>query len=139
MSVLTSEDYTMLVTGADLEALKPELEEESETLSQAENTAQEEITGYLRNRYDVSTIFSEEEARNPMVIMTMIDITLWHLSAKLPGRMNYDIRKERYEAALSWLEKVNKGLVNPGLPLIDDTDPGNPIKFASQRKKNPFW
>ena len=69
----------------------------------------------------------------------MADIALYHLCAKLPGRMNYDTRLERYQAAINWLKDIQKGNVTLSLPFIDDTDPHNPVKWGGLPKQNSSW
>ena len=140
MAFIDQDDFLIVATTEDLEAITPELEEDPDALNTAVATAQEEISGYLRNRYDVAAIFGAEgEDRNPLIVMRMADIALYHLCAKLPGRMNYDVRLERYESAKSWLKDIQRGQATLSLPLIDDTDPGNPIKWKSLPKQNSSW
>jgi phage gp36-like protein len=104
----------------------------------AEKMAVEEIKGYLRYRYNVDEIFSESgNNRNDYIIMIVIDITLYHLSSWLPKRMGNETRKERYEAAVKWLDKVQSGKIMPALPTVDtdtEIDSKNPIQWGSMPK-----
>ena len=151
---LTDDDYKSFITEYDLNAMLEEHEGEEENpkeeLLKCEKIAQDEIASYLRNRYDIEQVFApaetgeeEEEAddmRSPVIVMYMIDITLFHLATRLPGRMNLDQRQARYELALEWLDRVNKGKVQPALPLIDEeTDPGNPVKWGSTQRQRSAW
>ena len=86
-------------------------------LANAEAEAVEEISGYLRPKYDCAAIFSAEgDRRNRQVLMYACDIALYHLSSSLPGKMGMEIRKERYERAIEWLRQVQSGIVVPDLP-----------------------
>lgn len=86
-------------------------------LENAEAEAIEEISGYLRPKYDCTRIFSAEgPERNRQVLMYACDITLYHLISSQPGKMGMEIRKERYERAIEWLRQVQSGVVIPDLP-----------------------
>jgi phage gp36-like protein len=150
MRFLTDEDYRSFITDGDLEAmLEPHDDEQIDPkaeLLKCEIVAQEEIAGYLRNRYDVEQVFAPfdfaqgtPDTRSPIIIMYNIDVALYHLAARLPGRMNLEQREVRYDSALKWLDKVNKGQVQPALPLINENDPGNPVKWGGYKKQNSQW
>lgn len=107
-----------------------------ENRANAEAEAIEEISGYLRPKYDCSRIFAAEGSdRNRQLLMYACDIALYHMSSSLPSRMGMDIRRERYEKALEWLKKVQDGTVLPDLPEALDED-GNSaaptIRYGSQ-------
>lgn len=138
MDFLQEKDFYIVATQEDVEAIVSDEENNDDIMNTAELTAIEEISGYLRNRYKVADIFSGTE-RNPLIVMRTADIMLYHLCAKLPGRMNYEVRLERYEAAIKWLQDIQKGNVVLSLPLIDETDPGNPVKWNSLPKQNSTW
>jgi len=134
---LTDNDYKTLINDDDLAVIQ---KADTDIRAKAEAAAQEEISGYLRNRYDVDSIFDEAgDDRNPVIIIKMIDIVLYHLSASLPARLGMETRQLRYDETIKWLDKVNKGLINPGLPYKDADDSGNPIKFSSQTKTSYQW
>lgn len=102
----------------------------------AEAEAVEEISGYLRPKYDCKRIFGAEgEARNRQLLMYACDIAIYHMASSLPNQMGMTIRKERYEKALEWLKKVQEGIVLPDLPEALDED-GNSaapsIRYGSQ-------
>ena len=72
-----------------------------------EDRAIAEMRGYLSALYDVDAIFSAQgDARNQLVLMMAIDITVYHLfSIHNPQKMS-QIRKDRYEHAVEWLKQV---------------------------------
>ena len=59
-----------------------------------------------------------------------------------PQKMGMEIRKERYERAIKWLEGVQAGKIVPDLPLATDED-GNPVGFpmvyGCQKKLRHNW
>jgi phage gp36-like protein len=134
---LSEDDYKTLIDRRVLDIVQ---QSDEIARAKAESMAVEEISGYLRTRYDVNKIFTSQGAeRNSVIVMILIDITLYHLSSWLPARMSGEVRKERYDAAIKWLSGVQKGTIQPSLPTIDtdtDTDTGNPVKWGSATKNS---
>ncbi len=87
--------------------------------SQSELTAQEEVTSYLRNRYDVTEVFNKTgSGRNPLIVMYMVDVVLYHIHSRIAPRNIPEVRIVRYEQAVEFLKRVNKGSILPDLPLL---------------------
>ena len=117
-------------------ALKVVAQASPENRANAEAEAIEEISGYLRPKFDCGKIFLKEGAeRNRQLLMYACDIALYHMSSSLPNQMGMAIRKERYEKALEWLKKVQDGTVLPDLPEALDEE-GNSaapsIRYGSE-------
>lgn len=137
---IDKEDYKVVIGDA---AFKVISQADPDTVANAEFEAVEEMSGYLRPVYDTEAIFSATgKARNRLVVMYTADIALYHLSAALPQKMGAEIRKERYDRAIKWLEGVQSGRIVPDLPLIEDTD-GNGAavgtSWHSAPKLNHDW
>lgn len=117
---ITDEDYRVVIGDENLKVLS---RSSAETRYNSELEAIEEISGYLRPKYDCFSIFSaEEDDRNRLIVMRTVDIALYHLSASLPMKMGHEIRKERYDRAIEWLEDVRSGKISLDLPLADEND-----------------
>ena len=137
---LTENDY--IVASAD--ALTIFSQSTPEKREKAEKMAIEEIAGYLRSRYDTGLIFSAVgDNRNDVIVMHACDITLYHLTSWLPGKKGREIRKERYERAVKWLEEVQAGKVTPNLPTCTgedgEEDINNPVKWGSGKSNTYIW
>lgn len=137
---LTEDDY-IVASSTALGVLQQSSEEKRNT---AERMAVEEVSGYLRSRYDVKKIFTATGGeRNDVVVMRTCDVALYHLSSWLPNRMGHEIRKERYELALKWLEGVQAGKITPDLPTVTgedgEEDVNNPMKWGSEKKNTYIW
>lgn len=137
---LTEDDY-IVASSTALGVLQQSSEDKRNT---AERMAVEEVSGYLRSRYDVKKIFAATGSeRNDVVVMRTCDVALYHLSSWLPNRMGHEIRKERYELALKWLEGVQTGKITPDLPTVDgedgEEDVNNPMKWGSEKKNTYIW
>ncbi len=137
---LTEEDY-IVASSTALSVLQQSSEENRE---RAERMAIEEVSGYLRSRYDVEKVFAATGAeRNDLVVMRTCDVALYHLSSWLPNKMGHDIRKERYELAVKWLEGVQAGKITPNLPTVTgedgEEDINNPMKWGSEKKNVYLW
>lgn len=138
---LTEKDYKVVIGENGYKTIS-QLDETN--VKNAEHEAQEEMAGYLRPRYDVNAIFNAEgTARNALVVMYLCDIALYHLSASLPQKMGSEVRKERYDRAIKWLEGVQAGKIVPDLPLPTDengdTVASGTVIFKSNNKLKHEW
>lgn len=143
---LTEDDYDTLILDIDRELISQSTEA---IRLVAETMAVDQMSGYLRAKYDVVTVFNPEEGdeRSMVLVMFCMDITLYHLHAGIPGRFVPEIRRIRYEDALAWLKDVAKGLIDPNLPGGSTSiDPGtgetianSAFMFGSNDKLNSSW
>lgn len=137
---LTEEDYRVVIGETALKVIS-QISEANKT--NAEMEAQEEISGYLRPKYDCQAIFSATGTeRNSLIVMYTCDMAIYHMAASMPQKMGTEIRKERYDRAIKWLEGVQAGKIVPDLPLLTDED-GNPANgsfiYGSQKKLQNNW
>lgn len=138
--LITEEDYRVVI-GEN--ALKVVSQASQQIRDNAELEAYEEIAGYLRPKYDTQAAFAGEK-QNRLVVMYAADIALYHMTAAMPQKMGSEIRKERYERAIKWLEGVQSGKIIPDLPLATDSDgdgtpSGDLLIFGSQQQLHHNW
>ena len=137
---ITDEDYRVVIGDA---ALKVVSQTSSEIRANAEAEAMEEISGYLRPTYDTDGIFdAEADGRNRLVVMYTCDIALYHMVSAMPQKMGSEVRRERYERAVKWLEGVQSGKIIPDLPLAtgEDGEPsGGMLIYHSQKPLRHNW
>lgn len=136
---IDEEDYRVVIGEA---ALKVISQSSPENIANAEAEAMEEIAGYLRPVYDTDAVFSASDYdRNRLIVMYTADIVLYHLTASQPQKMGSEIRKERYDRAIKWLEGVQAGKIIPDLPLkeADDGSLGFGTSFHSSPKLRHDW
>lgn len=136
---ITDDDYKVVIGD---QALKVITQISDENRTNAELEAQEEIAGYLRPKYDCTAIFAAEgNERNRLVVMYCCDIALYHMAASLPQKMGMEIRLERYERAIKWLEGVQAGKILPDLPLAIDEDGqvSGSFSYGCQKKQRYNW
>lgn len=114
----------------------------NDTLHDAELAAQEEMESYLRVRYDVGKIFSLDQQvsdRKKIIVMYLIDVTLYHLHSNLTPDNVPEIRYLRYNRAIEWLKKVAEGKLTPDLPENETENPfengGSQFFFGGSNKK----
>lgn len=118
MAFLTEKDYQVQIRTWIKNFIS---NNDTEILELAEQSAQEEMETYLNNRYDVGKIFDLEqpkEKRSQLVVMYMVDIAVYHMHTNVTPSDIPEIRQLRYDNAMRWLNKVNKGELNPLLPLL---------------------
>ena len=137
---ITDEDYKVVIGE---QALKVVSQVSQENRANAEAEAVEEVSSYLRPKYCTEVIFgAADDARNRLIVMYTCDIALYHMAASAPQKMGMEIRKERYERAVKWLEGVQAGKIIPDLPLATD-DEGNPsgipFTYGSQKPLRHNW
>ncbi len=124
---ITEEDYKVVIGD---NALKVISQTSEDNRTNAELEAQEEIAGYLRPKYDTGAIFSATgDGRNRLIVMYTADIALYHMVSAMPQKMGSEVRRERYERAVKWLEGVQAGKIIPDLPLTTDEE-GNVSSVA---------
>ncbi len=137
---ITDEDYKVVIGE---QALKVVSQVSTENRANAEAEAVEEISGYLRPKYDTVAIFAAtDDERNRLIVMYACDIALYHMSASAPQKMGTEIRKERYERAIEWLKGVQAGNIVPDLPLATDEEgnpAGFPMRYGCQKKLRHNW
>lgn len=136
---LKDSDYKVVIGD---NALKVISQVSPENRQNAETEAIEEISGYLRPKYDTNAVFSaKDDERNKLIVMYTCDIALYHMSAAMPQKMGSEIRKERYERAVKWLEAVQTGKILPDLPttLDDEGEPQASFIYGSQKKQHNNW
>lgn len=136
---ISNDDYRVVIGDA---ALKVISQSSPENIANAEAEAIEEIAGYLRPVYDTDAVFSASgDERNRLIVMYTADIVLYHLTASQPQKMGSEIRKERYERAIKWLEGVQAGRIVPDLPLMvsEDGSSGFGTSFHSSPKLRHDW
>lgn len=137
---ITEEDYKVVIGEA---ALKVISQTDEANRANAETEAQEEISGYLRPKYDCVAIFAAEgDERNRQIVMYTCDIALYHMVSAMPQKMGSEVRKERYERAIKWLEGVQAGKIIPDLPCATDEQGnavGESIMYHSQPQLRHNW
>ncbi len=132
---LTEKDYKAV---SDAQTLGVIEQADEENRGRAERYAIEEVSSYLRGRYDMEKAYKMRyDNRNAQLVMITADIALYHLIAWLPKRMGFEIREIRYKQALNWLRDVQNGKSSPDLPTITDdsgNETGGTIKYGSMKK-----
>ncbi len=125
---ITPQDYDASIHRDILDALT---RNDEAIVEICEDRAIAEMRGYLSARYDTDAIFAAQgEARNQLILMMAVDITVYHLfSIHNPKNMS-QIRKDRYERAVEWLKQVAAFKV---------TVDGAPRLPEEQRKQSSPW
>lgn len=136
MAFLTTDDYKAVSDAQTLDVIH---QSDEANLERAELYAQEEISSYLRGRYNMPAAYAAAGLeRNSQLVMLTADVALYHLIAWLPKRMGFEIRETRYKRAIEYLEDVQAGKASPDLPPLIDPgtgeDAGIPVKYGSWKK-----
>ncbi|PIY13844.1 MAG: hypothetical protein COZ16_12280 [Flavobacteriaceae bacterium CG_4_10_14_3_um_filter_31_253] len=112
-------------------------------LSDIELSSISEMESYLSTRYDTGLIFTPavvgvptDDTRNRLIVMYLVDIMVYHITARIIPKQVPEIRGIRYEAAINWLKMVSKGQLNPDLPPITTTETPKNFNWGSQTLKS---
>lgn len=104
-----------------------------------EQRAIAEMRGYLGGRYDCDVIFSARgDDRLQLVVMMAVDITVYHLFCIHNPKAMSDIRRQRYERAVEWLEGVAAQRISiDGAPRLPEEEIHGKAKwkFGSNKKR----
>lgn len=101
--------------------------------------AEAEVRSYLAGAYDVNTIFSAEGTdRNPLIMELTKNIAVWYIIRLSNVDLIYKHAKERYDAAIEWLNRVADGKLSPDLPAapIDDNPTGSGVSWGGSPRYN---
>lgn len=135
MRVLNMNDILTVIDQATLNTVTGN---DNTLLDRVEQQAIDEMSGYIDVRYDASKVFSNRSSISPAVKMYLIDIILYHLHSRISPDHIPELRKERYQSAVNWLEKIADGFINPDLPL-KDIDNKTPLRFGSGEKQSHYF
>jgi len=120
---ITPEDYDATIHKEILDALlRHDSDQSDEAIVEiCEDRAVAEMRGYLDKFYDTDAIFSATGgARNQLVLMMAVDISVYHIFCQHNPYKMSQIRKDRYDRAVEWLKAVAAGKVTiadaPRLP-----------------------
>lgn len=132
-------------------------EGDDDILLRAVAAAEEEVRAYFyinhkkefldgRLHYDVDKIFSATGVeRNPLILNLVVTVAVWHLMVLSNPDIIHEIIKDRYDRAIDWLKKLNKGEISLGnLPLLKNNEEDQesndkaqePFSFGSRKKFN---
>jgi phage gp36-like protein len=126
---------------------------DTEIVTMAILTAIEEVKSYLapnnqtrwddgRPRYDVAAIFAATNSnRNPLIVELCKSIAVYYITRLSNVDMLHERVKERYDRAISYLEKVSgtgkaagAPALNPGLPTLTISDDEAKLTFRSESR-----
>ncbi len=146
MAYLKTEDIELIIYSEELDVLQ---QADETKFKKADAITVDYFKGYLRNRYDVDTLFTEwdeeseeDDTRPAALVNKMSNYLLSLLYQTQPDRMIPEHRIDETDRVIDWLEKINKGTIIPGFPTVDtekETDIHSPFKFMSNRKISSNW
>lgn len=135
MNYLIIDDFLKVI---DQDTLNDVIENDITKLDTAEETAIDEMAGYLNVRYNIEEIFNLQN-KKALISMYMVDICLYHLHTRITPDNIPEIREKRYTNARDWLEKVADGFTNPTLPSKPE-DEKTPLRYGnSAPKQNHYY
>lgn len=128
---ITLEDYDASIHREILDSLlRNGAMQDSAVVEICEDRAVSEMRSYLSKAYDCDMIFGQRGTdRHPLILMMAVDVAVYHIfSQHNPYKMS-QIRKDRYDRAVKWMEAVAEGGITvdgaPRLPehKLEDNSP----------------
>lgn len=80
-----------------------------------------------------TTKWTKADNRDQQMVTYMIDITLYHLHARIAPRNVPQLRIDRYTHAIQWLTAAGQGAITAALPLLQP-DQGNRVRWGGNVK-----
>lgn len=138
---LTKEDLT---TAVDEELIDAISRDDDNKIQPAIDGAIEEIASYLSD-FDTTDILSKTgEERHALILIYAKDIAIWHFIVLANPNIEISLRQKRYDAAIAWLNRVQKRAVVPReLPLKPTTGTNagvaRVVTTTAQPKRNNYF
>jgi len=133
---INPEDYDASIHQEILDAV---IRSDRQIVEICEDRAIAEMRGYLSARYDCDRVFSAEgKERNQLVLMMALDIAIYHIFSIHNPRNMSQIRIDRYERAVKWLNGVRSGdIAVDGLPEAEQEakDAASQFRMRSNPKR----
>jgi phage gp36-like protein len=108
-------------------------------------TAEDIVKGYM-SRYDLVAIFgngtTQPTVESLSIKRIIKTIAAWFLIKRANPNVNTELFYDDYKNAIKWLEDVQAGKINLGLPYVavtDDTDANDGVYFTSLPKQRNFF
>lgn len=136
---VTKEDLATHLRNEQIAAIA---REDETIVAAAIDGAVAEAKSYLK-AFDVDVIFATVATeRNQLLLIFVKDIAVFHLINLSNVNTGYEMRKQRYDRAIKWLESVQTGQVTPDLPIKKD-ESGNAVetrvKFGGNTKREQHF
>lgn len=116
-------------------------------VSKAINTGIGEAKAYL-TRYNLVAMFDNDPSKRTFqsddLDSKVKDLAVWHLLTLCNANANLEIYRTRYEDAIKYFEKVQRGIIDPPYPLKADDpttnidDAGNVEYRTNPKRKNSY-
>lgn len=121
---ITLQDYDASIHREILDSLLRQgtAEYDPEIIEICEDRAIAEMKSYMNKVYNCDAIFSATgQERHPLILMFVIDITIYHIFCQHNPYKISKIREERYNRAIEWLKGIMKGDITiDGAPLLPE-------------------
>ena len=130
---------TEITTHLGAEQIEAISDGDSTMLQAAIDAAIVEAKGYL-SAFDIEAeLFKTGTARNPLLIIFIKDIAVWHFINICNVNTSMELRQDRYERSIAWLRAVQKGEVKPNISELPTDEQAAIITYSSNQKRNNHY
>lgn len=115
MNFITQADLLRLIDQVDLDDIT---NDDPTNVDLAEQAAIDEAFGYLNVRHNADAELTKTGTdRHAKLVEVIADMTIYAAHASIASDNVPELRETRYTAAITWLEKVASGFINPKLDV----------------------
>lgn len=82
-----------------------------------------------------TTYWTPGDNRSQQLVTVVVDIALYHLHSRIAPQNIPELRKDRYDNALTWLKQISRAELNAKMPEIKPAQ-GSNIRYGGEVKRN---
>lgn len=120
------------------EYLDDSIEDDLEILETVELESIAVMKGKLRERYDVATIFSDQDYEDkPLIKKVLSALVNYTIVKRNKARKIPSTFSEEYKWAMEWLKEVKEGKETPALPVLETTR--KEVKWGNNKNEDHYY
>lgn len=118
--------------------LDDSIEDDLEILETVELESIAVMKGKLRERYDVATIFSDQDYEDkPLIKKVLSALVNYTIVKRNKARKIPSTFSEEYKWSIQWLKEVKEGKETPALPVLETTR--KEVKWGNNKNEDHYY
>lgn len=118
--------------------LDDSIEDDLEILETVELESIAVMKGKLRERYDVATIFSDQDYEDkPLIKKVLSALVNYTIVKRNKARKIPSTFSEEYKWSIQWLKEVKEGKETPAFPVLETTR--KEVKWGNNKNEDHYY